>query len=383
MSERIIGDPVNQAYDIVSTIILILNLVISFALTFDEVSAKIGPELQIVETVTIVFFAVDYVFRIMAAKYTWPGLSTGRAIRKYVFSAMGIVDLLSFLPYCLPFIFPFGASAFRLLRLARIMRLFRINAYYDSMNVIAEVLISKRKQLLSSVFIILILILAASLGMYNAEHEAQPEVFANAFSGIWWASAALLTVGYGDIYPVTILGQILGVIITFLGVGVVAIPTGIISAGFVEQFRKMRKKTENAEEKELNFVSAYVSETDSWNKKTVRELALPAGLLIVAVSRQGRLIAPRPDVRIRMGDEVILAVGSRDEKERLNLKELVLLKDHPWVGMKVEHINISRNTRPIMIKRGEKVLMPRRDLVLRENDRLILSESVEEEDEMD
>ena len=76
-------------------------------------------------------------------------------------------------------------------------------------------------------------------------------------------------------------------------------------------------------------------------------------------------------------------MGSRDEKERLNLKELVLLKDHPWVGMKVEHINISRNTRPIMIKRGEKVMMPRRDLILRENDRLILSESVEEEDEMD
>lgn len=93
-----------------------------------------------------------------------------------------------------------------------------------SFKLITEVLNSKRQQLFSSVFTILILMLASSLCMYSLEHEAQPEVFTNAFSGIWWAASTLLTVGYGDIYPITALGKLFGIFITFLVVGMVAIP---------------------------------------------------------------------------------------------------------------------------------------------------------------
>ena len=107
--------------------------------------------------------------------------------------------MLSFIPYYMPFFFPSGAVAFRMLRIIRIFRLFRINAYYDSLNVITEVIVGKKQQLLSSVFIILILMLSSSLCMYSLENKAQPEVFTNAFSGIWWAASTLLTVGYGDI----------------------------------------------------------------------------------------------------------------------------------------------------------------------------------------
>ena len=83
---------------------------------------------------------------------------------------------------------------------------------------------------------------ASSLMMYNLEHEAQPEAFANAFSGFWWAANTLLTVGYGDIVPVTMAGKICGTLLTFLGVGIVAIPTGILSAGFMEQVSIVREK---------------------------------------------------------------------------------------------------------------------------------------------
>ena len=82
-------------------------------------------------------------------------------------------------------------------------------------------------------FIILVLMLGSSLCMYSLEHDAQPEVFKNAFSGVWWSVSTLLTIGYGDIYPITPAGKAMGIFITFLGVGMVAIPTGIISAGFV------------------------------------------------------------------------------------------------------------------------------------------------------
>ena len=164
--------------------------------------------------------------------------------QKYIFSGSGIVDLLSFLPNYLPVFFPAGAVAFRMFRVIRILRIFRVNSYYDALNVITEVIRRKRDQILSSVFIIVMLIIASSLCMYSLEHEAQPEVFKNAFSGIWWSVSTLLTVGYGDIYPVTVLGKMFSIIITFLGVGMVAIPTGILSAGFVEQYSLIKKSTD-------------------------------------------------------------------------------------------------------------------------------------------
>ena len=113
-----------------------------------------------------------------------------------------------------------------------------MNARYDSFNVITTVLYEKRNQIISSVFIVVILMLASSLCMYSVEHDAQPEVFRNAFSGVWWSMSTLLTVGYGDIYPITTLGRLMAICIAYLGVGVVAIPTGIISAGFVEQYQR-------------------------------------------------------------------------------------------------------------------------------------------------
>ena len=100
----------------------------------------------------------------------------------------------------LPVFFPAGAAVFKMFRVARIMRLFRINAYYDSLNAITDVITSKKQQLLSSVFVIFVLMLASSMCMYSLENKAQPEVFSNAFSGIWWSASTLLTVGYGSEY---------------------------------------------------------------------------------------------------------------------------------------------------------------------------------------
>ncbi len=146
----------------------------------------------------------------------------------------GVVDILTIVPV----FFLSGFVIFRMLRVARIFHLFRLNARYDSFNVITTVLYEKRNQIISSVFIVVILMLASSLCMYSVEHDAQPEVFRNAFSGVWWSMSTLLTVGYGDIYPITTLGRLMAICIAYLGVGVVAIPTGIISAGFVEQYQR-------------------------------------------------------------------------------------------------------------------------------------------------
>ena len=254
VSVGVVDEPVNQAYDVISTIALIVNLVVMILNTFDNLSDRYGDLFTVLEHMTVFFFAVDYMLRVYTAKYLYPDSTPVRAIVKYVFSFAGIVDVLSFIPFYLPVFFPSGASVFRFFRVARIMRLFRINAYYDSLNVITEVISSKKQQLLSSVFIILVLMIASSLCMYSVENAAQPDVFKNAFSGIWWSASTLLTVGYGDIYPVTTMGKVLGIVISFLGVGMVAIPTGIISAGFVEQYSRLKRIGENSSEEDIRFI---------------------------------------------------------------------------------------------------------------------------------
>ena len=204
-------DRISRFYDLINSMSIVVNLMVSILYTFESFRLQFGPWLLSIEAVTVAFFTVDYGLRLWTARCSWPKLSESRSLWNYVTSFSGIVDLLSFLPYYLPIFFPSGAVAFRMFRVVRIFRLFRINAYYDSLNVITEVIASKRQQLMSSVFIILILMLASSLCMYSLEHEAQPDVFTNAFSGIWWSVSTLLTVGYGDIYPITNTGKLFSI----------------------------------------------------------------------------------------------------------------------------------------------------------------------------
>ena len=143
-------DRISRGYDFINVLAIVLNLSASILYTFADIMEKYGVWILIVEEVTVAFFAIDYVLRIWTARFLYPGKREIRSIKKYVFSFTGIVDLLSFLPYYLPIFFPAGAVAFRMLRIVRIFRLFRINAYYDSLNVITEVIRGKKQQLFSS-----------------------------------------------------------------------------------------------------------------------------------------------------------------------------------------------------------------------------------------
>lgn len=372
VSVGIVDEPVNQAYDILSTSALIINLIASILYTFSSINRRYGVILQRIEAVTVFFFAIDYVLRLLTARCLYPGEGSRRAVLKYMLSAAGVIDLLSFLPYYLPFFFPAGAAAFRMFRVARILRLFRINAYYDSLNVITEVLSSKKQQLMSSVFIILILMVASSLCMYSLEHEAQPTVFSNAFSGIWWSVSTLLTVGYGDIYPVTTLGKVFGIIISFLGVGVVAIPTGIISAGFVEQYSRLKRLGDYASEEDIQFIRVQLGGRDHWAGKAIKSLNLPHSSIVAAIQRDSKTIIPRGDVTVQAGDVLIIGAESLKDDKPMNLKEIVLRKQHTWNGMRIQDLDISRQAFIVLIKRQGKSLLPRGDLVLREGDTVIL-----------
>ena len=213
----------------------------------------------------------------------------------------GIVDLLTILP----FYFLDGFIVFRMLRVVRIFHLFRINTQYESFQVITSVLKEKRNAILYSVFIIVVLILASSLTMYSVEHAAQPETFKNAFSGIWWSVSTVFTVGYGDIYPVTVLGRVMGVIITFLGVGAVAIPTGILSAGFVEHYSRMQRSVEAAEYKNSSAV-ILADKASPYAGRRVKEIEEMNAVCVTALIRGELVIVPEDTVRIEEGDVLLV-----------------------------------------------------------------------------
>ena len=198
-----------------------------------------------VEFVSIIIFTIEYALRIWTANLLYPELNPIRARIRYITSPMAIIDLISILPFLVPVLHTYNLVGVRVFRLVRLLRIFKLNRYSDALAAIGDVFRRKSQQMIASTFFVFIILILASLLIYYAEHDAQPEQFANAFSGLWWAVATLTTVGYGDIYPITPLGRVLGAIIAILGIGVVAVPTSILSAGFMGMLEK-----ETAEENE-------------------------------------------------------------------------------------------------------------------------------------
>ena len=302
-----IGDksnPISRMFDIFITVTIVANILVTFLQTFDEL-AFLTTVFKGVEYVTIFIFCVEYILRIWTAEYLYPDKSRGRSRLRFLVSFDGIVDFLTIVPV----FFLSGFVIFRMLRVARIFHLFRLNAKYASFNVITTVLYEKRNQIISSVFIVLILMLASSLCMYSVEHDAQPTVFRNAFSGIWWSMSTLLTVGYGDIYPITPLGRVMAICIAYLGVGAVAIPTGIISAGFVEQYQRKSNISglKNEDIKEI----AEVFVDKKYAGKTVQDMEEANQLTVFLILREDFSILPQKDTILRMNDIIVI----RDENE--------------------------------------------------------------------
>ena len=274
-------DAPSRLFDYTLVLVIVMNIAVLFLDTFDELNAY-DLIFKTIENITILFFVFEYILRIWTADYLYPDEKHVKAVGKFLCSYDGIVDLLTILP----FFFLSGFVVFRMMRIVRIFHLFRINSNYDSFHVIRSVLYEKRNQLASSMFIIFVLMVASSLFMYSVEHPVQPDKFKNAFSGIWWSMSTLLTVGYGDIYPITPIGQFMAIVIALLGVGVVAIPTGIISAGFVEQYTKL------SQEQDIQLHTVVVDVDSLWLGKTFREIEEEYGVDVVVAKRGNKTILP-------------------------------------------------------------------------------------------
>ncbi|MCR5733838.1 MAG: ion transporter [Lachnospiraceae bacterium] len=376
-------DRASVSFDIFITIVILINLFCTFFSTFEE-SARYSGIISVVELITILIFTVEFIFRLWTARYLYPDFSSWKAALRFIFSFYGMVDLLTFLPYYLPIVFPQGAVAFRIFRIFRIFRLFKINASYDAFNVISDVLKEKKDQLISSMCMILILMLASSLCMYSLEHDAQPENFKNAFSGIWWSVSTLLTVGYGDIYPITMGGRIMAIIISFLGVGMVAIPTGIISAGFVGQYTRIKALETLGQESSLDFLISTVTADHPYYNSYIKDLTFPPGLVPLLVVRDEEELLPKRNLKLMASDIIIIAndrTGRQNKRdtqksilvrEQTELKEIEIGEKHPWADRKIKTVYISRQEFITMIERDGRVIIPEPDTVIRKGDVVVL-----------
>jgi voltage-gated potassium channel len=224
------------------TIVISLNAVAIILDTVPQIYSRYHRLFFDFEVFSVIVFTIEYFLRLWSCvedpKYH--GAVKGRL--KFIFSAWGLIDLLSFLPFYLS-IFITDLGFVRILRLLRMLRLFRVSRYFHALKVIQNVVKEKQEELiLSFVFIIFLLIISSST-VYYVEHPAQPDKFRSIPEAMWWGVNAMTTVGYGDLHPITPLGKFLGGLIAILGVAIFALPTGILASGFAEHIRGNNNQT--------------------------------------------------------------------------------------------------------------------------------------------
>lgn len=227
-------------FDIFIMTLIILNVMAFILATDQTIGNRYSSFFNLFEIFSVVIFTIEYLLRLWTCvenpKYQHP--ITGRI--KFMFSPMAIVDLLAILPFYLPFV-GVDLRVLRILRTFRIFRLFKMARYSSALVMIRNVLKEKKEELLVTLaFIIIILVIISTL-MFYVERDAQPDAFGSIPKALWWGVVTLTTVGYGDIYPITVYGKILGGIITLLGIGLIALPSGIIASGYTEQIQKRKK----------------------------------------------------------------------------------------------------------------------------------------------
>ena len=193
---------------------------------------------RVFEIISIVIFSAEYIYRIVYASYK----EGSKGVKAYVFSFFGLIDLISILPFYLNQVLKIDGRFFRILRLFRLTRIFKVGRKSKSLKVFTRALMSVKSELTFTLFLSVITILFSASAIYYLENEAQPEKFSSISESIWWATVSLATVGYGDVFPVTVGGKIFASLISLVGIAVVAIPTGVISAAFVEEIYKERIK---------------------------------------------------------------------------------------------------------------------------------------------
>lgn len=224
-------------------IIIIATIIVTVLSIILESERSLHPQFTpifyAIEVYSLIVFSIEYLLRIWSAPDSpiYAHLSPRKARLKYLFSLMAIVDLVAILPFALSFF----SLDLRFLRIVRLVRVLKLTRYNSAMNSLMEVIRKEGRAFFSVVLVLIIILIISSSGIYLIEHKAQPDTFGSIPQSMWWAMVTLATVGFGDSVPITHLGKIFGGFIMLIGIGVVAIPAGILASAFSAHLHKSKK----------------------------------------------------------------------------------------------------------------------------------------------
>lgn len=212
--------PAGRIFDLASQALIVISL-ISFSIeTLPDLKPATRHLLHIVEVITIILFTIEYLLRIIVADRKF----------KFIFSFYGVIDLLAILPFYIAS--GVDLRSIRVFRLFRLVRAFKLLRYSTAVQRFRRAFAAVKEELILFLIATAFLLFVSSVGIYYFENPVQPEQFKSIFHSLWWSVITLTTVGYGDIYPITIGGRIFTFFMLMLGLGIIAIPTGLISSAF-------------------------------------------------------------------------------------------------------------------------------------------------------
>ena len=218
-----------RIFDLAIQAFILLSLIAFSVETLPTLSPQIHRILHYIYIVTIIIFTIEYILRILAAESKW----------SFILSFYGIVDILSILPFYLSGLFVVIDTRFiRVLRLLRMFHALKMFRYNEALRRFYRALIDIKEELVLFFFIAMFLMYFSAIGIYYFESNLQPQAFGSVFHSLWWAVATLTTVGYGDIYPMTTGGKVFTFVVLMVGLGIVAVPSGLIAASLSKVYLK-------------------------------------------------------------------------------------------------------------------------------------------------
>ena len=267
-------DSLSKFIDIFLVCLIFFNILMVILETVETLYLQYEKHFKFFELFSVTIFSIEYIGRLWSCVENKTKNQSNAKVRlKYIFSFSAIIDAIAILPSLLAFLFP--TVDLRFVRALRIFRLLKFSRYSNSINTLLVVLWDQRKSLGAAFFILFIVLIISSSGMYIVEKDIQPEKFGSIPQSMWWSIVTLTTVGYGDVYPVTSMGKFFGSIIIILGIGTVALPSGILASAFTEYTRRNQQKYEDKlkfmlsdniidddERKELNELSERLNLSD-------------------------------------------------------------------------------------------------------------------------
>ncbi len=221
--------------------LIIVNTLAVILETVQEIYLPNQKIFRDLEVFSVYFFLIEFLLRLWTITENKMYKDPIRGRIRFIFSVGSLIDIFTILPFFLPLLLKVDLRFLRMLRLVRFLRFFKLERYLNATAILKRVFKAKKEELTLSLIILIFLVIFASSLMYFFENSAQPDKFSSIPGTMWWSVATLTTVGYGDVYPITGMGKLLTAVISVLGIGMFALPTGILASGFAEEFNRRKK----------------------------------------------------------------------------------------------------------------------------------------------